>query len=68
MAAARAKAGEDANPYAIAAVVMAAHREKYERMSILTPLMPLPRLSADASGLRFEVALDGHSVIHLRLE
>jgi xylan 1,4-beta-xylosidase len=69
MANARSEAGEDANPFAIAVSVMAKHREKYERTSELSSLDPLPELSRDTSGtIGFDLELDGHSVIHLRLQ
>ena len=69
MARARAKAGEDANPFAIALSVMATHRSKYERASALSPLDPLPVLSGKVSEpLHVDLELGGHSVIHLRLE
>jgi xylan 1,4-beta-xylosidase len=69
MADARAEAGQDADPLAIAISVMSKHREKYERMSELPSLDPLPQLSRDASGtIRFDLDLDGHSVFHLRLQ
>jgi len=65
---ARAKAGDSANPYAVAFEVMAANRAKYERMSALSD-MESPSLTVDPSGsVRFDLELDGHSVIHLRLE
>jgi len=65
---ARAAAGEKANPYAIAFDVMAANRARYERMSTLSQ-MESPPLRFDPSGsIHFDLKLDGHSVIHLRLE
>ena len=69
MAAARNEAGEDANPYGIAIEVMAKHRAKYERLSNLAPLEPLPVLTEGESGSSsLQLRLDGHSVVHLRLE
>ena len=65
---ARAEVGENANPYTVAFEVMAANRAKYERMSVLSD-MESPSLTVDPSGsVRFDLELDGHSVIHLRLE
>ena len=65
---ARAAAGANANPYAVAIAVMAANKAKYERMSALSKLES-PSLTTDPSGsVRFDLELDGHSVIHLRLE
>ncbi len=58
----------DYNPYTLASEVMAANRAKYERMSVLSD-MESPSLTVDPSGsVRFDLELDGHSVIHLRLE
>jgi xylan 1,4-beta-xylosidase len=65
---ARVAAGDNANPYAVAFEVMAANRTKYERMSVLSD-MESPSLTVDHSGsVRFDLEMDGHSVIHLRLE
>jgi len=65
---ASAEAGENANPYAVAFKVMAANRAKYERMSALSDIES-PSLTVDPSGsIHFDLELDGHSVIHLRLE
>jgi len=65
---ARAEAGENANPYAVAAKVMGANRARYERMSVLSD-MASPSLTLDPSGrVHFDLELDGHSVIHLRLD
>jgi hypothetical protein len=65
---ARAAAGETANPYAIAIEVMAANKSKYERMSALSE-MESPPLTIEPPGrVCFDLELDGHSVIHLRLE
>lgn len=66
---ATAAAGKDANPYAIAMEVMSKHRGKYERMCPRAALDPLPELRRDASGqIQVDLTLDGHSVVHLRLE
>lgn len=68
MGRARAAAGENANPYAVAIEVMAANKAKYEQMSTLSEMEP-PPLTVDSSGkVRFDLELDGHSVVHLRLE
>lgn len=64
MDAARDAMGEDADPFAVAIRVMFEHREKYERMSALSPLDPLPAMTGGEIALR----LDGHSVVYLRLE
>ena len=65
---ARAEVGEKANPDTVASEVMAANRAKYERMSVLSDIES-PSLTVDPSGsVRFDLELDGHSVIHLRLE
>jgi len=66
---ARAEMGEDANPYAVAVGIMMANRDKYIEMSRLSELEELPDLSVDNSGrIYFELELEGHSVINLRLE
>ena len=65
----RARMGEDANVYAVAMRVMAANRAKYASMSRLSELEPLPELSVDDLGrIHFDLSLEGHSVINLRLE
>jgi xylan 1,4-beta-xylosidase len=64
----RAVMGEDANPYAVAFKVISENRPKYERMSRLSTMKALPRLTADgAGGFYIDLELDGHSVVHLRL-
>jgi len=65
---ARAAAGENANPYAVAIAVMAANKAKYERMSALSEMDSPPLTVAPSGSVRFNVELDGHSVIHLRVE
>jgi len=65
---ARAEAGENANPYAVAFEVMAANKAKYERMSKLSDMEPPPLTVGPSGSVRFDLELDGHSVIHLRLE
>ena len=66
---ATAAAGEDANPYVIAYEVMIENHDKYEQMSPLATLDPVPELRCDASGqIQLDLTLDGHSVVHLRLE
>jgi xylan 1,4-beta-xylosidase len=66
---ARARADDEANPYAIAVEVMAAHQSEYEEMSVLHSLAPFPEPTIDSSGqMRFDLMMDGHSVILLRLE
>lgn len=47
--------------------VIRKNRAKYERMSKLSD-MPPPVLTKDANGLHFDLELDGHSVVLLRLE
>ncbi len=65
---AEAGMGEKANPYAVAFKVRATHKTKYERMSDLSDMEP-PLLRAEPSGrLQFDLKLDGHSVVYLRLE
>ena len=67
--AASAKKTEDADIYTIAAAVMAINREKYLRMSKLSPLKTLQNLSVDDTGnIHFHLQLEGHSVINLHLE
>ena len=66
---ARAKAGDEANPYAIAFKVITAHRAKYEKMSELQSLDPLPKPTIDSSGrMHFDLTMDGHSVVLLQLK
>jgi hypothetical protein len=66
---ARTKVGEGVKASVIATKVMAAHRAKYEKMSGLHSLHPLPAASTDSSGrMYFDLMMDGHSVILLRLE
>ena len=66
---ASAKKTEDANIYTIAAGVLAINREKYLSMSKLSQLETPPELFVDDSGIiHFEVQLEGHSVINLRME
>lgn len=65
----QAGSGGGAKPVAIAMEVMSAHRAEYERLSELHKLDPLPTPNRDSSGqLHFELTMDGHSVIFLRLE
>lgn len=66
---ARAKAGDQANPYAIALKVMTARRAEYERMSKLHSLDPLPNPTNVSSGrMHFDLSMDGHTVVFLHLE
>ena len=67
---ARAKAGDQAKPYAITLKkVMTVHQAKYERMSKLHSLHPLPNLTNDSSGrMHFDMTMDGHTVVLLQLE
>jgi xylan 1,4-beta-xylosidase len=66
---ARAKAGDEANPYEIAFKVMTAYQAKYEKMSALHSLDPLPKPTIDSTGrMHFNLTMDGHSVVLLRLE
>ncbi|QEG00172.1 Beta-xylosidase [Stieleria maiorica] len=66
---ARAEVRDEANPYAIAIKVMAANRAKYEEMSKLQPLDPMPKPTLDRSGrMHFDLTLDGHSVVLLQLK
>ncbi|TWU44822.1 Beta-xylosidase [Rubripirellula tenax] len=71
---ARTEAGNGAKHTAIAskvmtAQVMTAHRSKYEKMSELHSLDPPPTASTDASGqIHFDLMMDGHTVVFLRLE
>ena len=65
----RARTKAFAKHSAIASRVMAAHRAKYEKMSRLHSLDPQPTVSTDSSGrMHFELMMDGHSVVFLRLE
>ena len=65
----RARMGVDANVYAVAMKVMAGNRAKYVSMSRLRELETLPELSVDDLGrIHFDLTLEGHSVINLRLE
>lgn len=65
----RTRAGADANPYAVAMEVMARNRPKYEQMSKRPQLTKFPEQRVDASGnLSFNLSLDGHSVLYLRLK
>ena len=68
MARARAKAGENANPYAVALEVMAKNRARYERMSALSEIIPPPLTTEPSGRIHFDLNLDGHSVVHVRLE
>jgi len=64
-----AEAGEDYDFYAVAYAVLMENRDKYEQMSPLATLDPVPELWCDASGqIQLDLTLDGHSVVHLRLE
>ncbi len=66
---ARAKAGDEADPYVNAFEVMTTHQAKYEKMSVLHSLDPLPKPTIDSSGrMHFDLTMDGHSVVLLRLE
>ena len=67
---ARAKADHEANPYAIAlSNVIAANQAKYERMSKLHSLDPLPKPTIVSSGrMHFDLTMDGHAVVLLQLE
>jgi hypothetical protein len=66
---ARAKSGDEADAYAIALKVMAAHRAKYEKMSKLHSPDPLPTPTIDSSGgMHFDLTMDGHAVVLLQLE
>ena len=48
---------------------MTAHQAKYERMSKLHSLDPLPNLTIDSSGrMHFDLMMDGHAVVLLQLE
>ncbi len=65
----RARAGDEAKPFAIAARVMAAHQAKYERLSKLQSLDPLPNPIIDSSGrMHFDLTMDGHTVVLLQLK
>ena len=44
------------------------NKAKYERMSALSNMEPPPLTVDRSGGVRFNLELDGHSVIHLRLE
>ncbi len=61
--------GDDADPFAVAIRVFLKNHAKYERMSKLSRLSTLPPLATDdTGGFHFDVILEGHCVICLRLE
>jgi hypothetical protein len=61
--------GDKPDRFAAAIAVSMANREKYLKMSELSELTTLPRLSVEDSGeARFALRLEGHSVVRLRLE
>jgi hypothetical protein len=60
---------DDADLFAAAVRVIMANREKYLGMSRLSRLDSLPDLSVDDSDrIHFDLTLEGHSVVRLRLE
>lgn len=64
----RSELGADASVLAVAIHVMARHRNKYEQMSALDVLEPLPSPSLDDAGRsQFDLELSGHSVVRLLL-
>ncbi|MCP4787719.1 MAG: hypothetical protein GY903_06550 [Fuerstiella sp.] len=66
---ARARAGDEANAYAIALKVMTTHQARYEKMSELHSLDPLPKPTISSSGqMHLDLAMDGHSVVLLQLK
>ena len=63
------KAGDQLNPRAAQRQVMAAHRSKYETMSKLHAIDPLPHPMVDSAGrMHFDLMMDGHTVIFIQLE
>ena len=66
---ARSKASDEAKPFAIALKVMTAYQTKYEEMSKLHSLDPLPKPTIDSWGrMHFDLTMDGHSVVLLQLK
>ncbi|QDU88422.1 Beta-xylosidase [Pirellulimonas nuda] len=64
----RAKVADNAKTHAITRKVMAAHRAKYEELSKLHSVDPLPKPTVDSLGrMHFDLMLDGHAVVVLQL-
>ena len=66
--AALARRTEDLDIYTVAAGVIAVNRERYVTMSKLNQLETLPNSTVSASGeIHFDLILEGHCVVNLRL-
>ena len=65
----RKELGDDASAFAVMLHAMARHRKKYEKLSELSPLKPLPAVSVEAANrIQMDIELSGHSVVYVRLE